>query len=106
MCRPSWNGPRPTSRNSPNCSAADPPASHRPGPEGVRAFRTKFEDQHLSPRDLRVVAGADTPTPDPSPQGGGELGARQLPLPLVGRGQGWGYLRRRTSPTENRASEP
>ncbi|TWG53733.1 hypothetical protein L611_004400000160 [Aminobacter sp. J15] len=45
-----------------------------------------------------------TPTPYPSPQGGGELGyararrtlsrtalGNKVPLPLVGRGKGWGY---------------
>ncbi len=35
-----------------------------------------------------------TPTPHPSPQGGGGIraGVPNFPLPLVGRGEGWGCL--------------
>ena len=35
-------------------------------------------------------APVGTPTPYPSPQGGGEIAGAAAPLPLVGRGKGWG----------------
>ncbi|GHD11143.1 hypothetical protein GCM10016234_13940 [Tianweitania populi] len=58
-----------------------------------------------------------TPTLYPSPQGGGKRLRRaqldsvfvwrfgpRIPLPLEGRGKGWGSLKRTTSPTKAQAS--
>ena len=39
---------------------------------------------------LGLMEDSTTPTPYPSPQGGGVSPASQNPLPLVGRGKGWG----------------
>ena len=92
-------GNTPTPYPSPQGGGETGEASPRFG--GRRVTGRRFLGRHVR---------GNTPTPDPSPQGGGELGEvaplttlknrvrhPRIPLPLVGRGKGWGSPRSHAS---------